>query len=533
MHRLFVLLFAAAAGYISLSQEMLWMRAVSYMTGGRPSVFAHVLGFFLIGIALGSLWGERLCERGFKHRSPTRIIGLVLILAACVYYVSIAAVAQLLVVNHTLGMIATHLTVMLVSMLSGVIFPVLCHYGTRAGEAAGLAVSRIYMANIVGSTLGPLVTGFVLMQYLPTDRIILWISVGTFALGVAALGFGLEWRKAKGDLGWLLVAPIAAGVLAFLLPTHAWMYDRLLENLHATDRPQAPYAYRHLVQNRSGIIAIVPHPKGDILYGGGMYDGMFTTDPTLDANGIKRAYMIAALHPNPQKVLEIGLASGSWMAVVSKYAPVQSMTIIEINPGYLPLIAQYPEQAKLLNDPRVSVHIDDGRRWLQRHPDATFDFMLQNTTWHWRSHATNLLSADYFRLCQRHLNPGGVLYCNTTYCDDVAYTAAQVFKHVVRYKNFIAASDAPFALTPDQIRENLWKFQVNGQPYFAPDNPQLHAVVEELAAADLSDQAPALRAARDLRVITDDNMAVEYKRTTLYDSNRTWAAFWRKWVQTN
>ena len=48
MRRFFVLFFAAATGYVSLTQEMLWMRAVSYATGGEPATFAHVLGFFLL-----------------------------------------------------------------------------------------------------------------------------------------------------------------------------------------------------------------------------------------------------------------------------------------------------------------------------------------------------------------------------------------------------------------------------------------------------------------------------------------------------
>ncbi len=71
MRRFFVLFFAAATGYISLSQEMLWMRAVGYITGGEPTVFAHVLGFFLIGVAAGALYGEQLW-RGSSIRRMTR-----------------------------------------------------------------------------------------------------------------------------------------------------------------------------------------------------------------------------------------------------------------------------------------------------------------------------------------------------------------------------------------------------------------------------------------------------------------------------
>ncbi len=286
--------------------------------------------------------------------------------------------------------------------------------------------------------------------------------------------------------------------------------------------------YKYVNENRHGIITVSTSPKGDILWGGGVYDGMFTTDPVLDANGIKRAYMVAALHPNPQTVLEIGLASASWARVLAQYPPVSKITVVEINPGYLDIIKHYPEQATILSDPRITIHIDDGRRWLKRNPSAKFDFMLQNTTWHWRSHATNLLSADYFQLCKSHLNPGGVLYANTTECADVFYTAANVFKHVVRYKNFVAASDSPFTLTPDQIRQNLLKFQVNNHPLFASNDPAMQSVLQELSTADLSDIATSLRRRTDLRVITDDNMAPEYKQTRLYNRDHNWHSLFKR-----
>src|SRR5438105_2864911 len=142
MRRLIILFFAAATGYISLSQEMLWMRAVSYMTGGDPRVFAHVLGFFLIGVALGSFWAEKLCERLFAGaaRSPMPLIGGLLLISGAFYYLSISVTANLLTVPSSIGAVAMYAIVAAVSFLLGGIFPLLCHYGARAGEAAGITV---------------------------------------------------------------------------------------------------------------------------------------------------------------------------------------------------------------------------------------------------------------------------------------------------------------------------------------------------------------------------------------------------------
>jgi len=264
------------------------------------------------------------------------------------------------------------------------------------------------------------------------------------------------------------------------------------------------------VQNRSGIVAVTADfaELSDTVYGGAIYDGNFNVDPWLDTNGITRAYLMAALHSQPKSVLEIGLASGSWSRVITAYEPVEKLISIEINPGYLKLIAEYPEQATLLSDPKRTIAIDDGRRWLLRHPDERFDFILQNTTFHWRDHATNLLSVEYFQLCKRHLKPGGVIYVNTTDDEDVTFTAAKTFQHVVRVSKFIAASDAMFSATVDQVRKNLLRFRMDGTAVFA--DPKLSSVLTRLSMHDLTDVGPEIRDRKDLKLITDDNMRPEF-----------------------
>jgi len=520
----FALVFAAAAAYVSLSQEMLWMRMVSYITGGDPSVFAHVLGVFLVGVALGALAAEKLCERGFAGAiSPATFVGVMLAGSAILYWLSLGLIARLFVAAPLLAGVATYAVVCAVSFLLGGVFPVVCHWGTEEGEAVGLAVSRIYMANIVGSTLGPLLTGFVLMEYLPLERIIVLLSAVAVLLGGAALAMERRWRR------WpVLLAPaLAAGMVA----AGGWLYQGFLERLHFQSHWNPACAYKTVLHNRCGIIAVAEDPSGmaDMLYGCGMFDGTFNVDPWLNSNGIDRAYMIAALHPRPRSVLEIGLASGSWSRVIAAYEPVERHVIVEINPRYVDLVAQYAPQKDLLRDPRVEIHFDDGRRWLMRNRGEKFDLIVQNTTWHWRSQITNLLSAEYLTMCRERLNAGGVMYFNATGSEDAVYTAARVFRHVVRYRWFVAVSDSPFALAPEQVHANLLKFAFDGRAVFDESRPEYAALARRLAAHPLIDVGEALRQRRDLWLVTDDNMATEYKRRRWYDPRATWGALWGRW----
>ena len=94
------------------------------------------------------------------------------------------------------------------------------------------------------------------------------------------------------------------------------------------------------------------------------------------------------------------MSTGAWIRAVQGFPGVEAIDVVEINPAYVELTRAYPTLAPLLDDPRVHIHIDDGRRWLKRNPDARYDLIIQNTTYHWRANAGNLLSQGISGGCQ-------------------------------------------------------------------------------------------------------------------------------------
>jgi predicted membrane-bound spermidine synthase len=521
------LLLAAATGYISLSQEILWFRAISYITAGKPDVFAYVLGFLLFGVALGALIARRVCAAGGRYAMP--FIVLMLVLAGIGYELSLPAIAVFLTHYGNTGLIAAYVAVTLIAMLLGSVFPVVCHFGIEGRTSTGFWLSLVYFLNILGATAGPLITGFVLLQVFSLQVNCLILSMAT--LGLAGI-LGLVYLPSNQlRLGTLAVV---TGALTVITLVHGGLYFQIFEKLNLKklyhvyaeyQRLYPEYAdslpYKYLLQNRSGVIAVEDRPPADVIYGGGIYDGRFNVDPLLrdelvdpywSVNVIERAYMMAALHPQPSEVLEIGLSSGSWSRVISDHEAVQHLTVVEINPDYVDLLDKYPESATVKHDPRVDIVVDDGRRWLRRHPDARFDFILMNTSYHWRDHCTNLLSVEFLEICKQHLKPGGVMYYNTTTSNDVIYTAAQVFQYITVYHSFVAASDSAFDMTRDEKAANLLRFVHDGRAVFDPRDPsRRELLISHFLDFDMSDQGPYWRSLPGLWRITDDNMATEYK----------------------
>jgi spermidine synthase len=282
--------------------------------------------------------------------------------------------------------------------------------------------------------------------------------------------------------------------------------------------------FAQTVQTKSGTINVTS--RGQV-FGHGAYDGAFNTDLIQDKNLVIRAYFLGAIHPKPEEVLVIGLASGSWAQVFAHHPDVRSVTIVEINPGYLDVVAANPLVASLLTNPKVKIFIDDGRRWLAHHDERRFDAIVANTTQHWRSHVTNLLSVEFLKLVQSRLKPNGIYYFNATGSNEAQRTAALAFPHALRVSSMVAVSDSPISVDRSRWRRLLANYRIDNRPTFRPDDPlhrerfeQVLALAVDFGAGSHAppDEEPFLERrehilsrTEKLPIITDDNMFTEWK----------------------
>ncbi len=371
---------AAAAGFIALSYEILWYRVISYASWGLPGAFGLLLSAYLFGLAIGSRVAGALC----KDKSQTgdtnqlRSLAVFTLVANVVAWLVIPAFgwgAQ----KHDWPAILP--AVLVAAALLGAILPLVAHFGIKPDDKAGANLSYIYLSNIVGSSAGSLITGFVFLDHWTLQQIGAIVLVLGMLL-VAALVV-LSDLKGSGRLAGLV--GVFVGSLLLVKATPA-AYDRIWEKLQYKSKfngASGPEGTRFLdvVETKSGVITVT---QDGTVYGGGAYDGKVSTSIRYDRNGIFRAHGVGAMHPAPKNVLMIGLATGAWAQVVANIPTVEKMTVVEINPGYLTLIAKYDQVKSLLKNPKVDIVVDDGRRWLNRHPESKFDFIVMNTTWNWR-----------------------------------------------------------------------------------------------------------------------------------------------------
>jgi hypothetical protein len=194
---------------------------------------------------------------------------------------------------------------------------------------------------------------------------------------------------------------------------------------------------------------------------------------------------------------------------------VESLTVVEINPGYIQIVAKYPQVASLLSNPKVTIVIDDGRRWLTRN-DRQFDMIVSNTPFHWRAHSTNLLSVEYCRLVRAHLSPGGVYYFNTTGSSAALKTAMVGFPYGVRFMTLAAVGLRPISFDRQRFGEVIANYRIDGRPVLNPALPvlreRIQAVIDSL---EVEGRGSILRRLATTPLVTDDNMLPEWHPTVV------------------
>jgi spermidine synthase len=433
-------------------------------------------------------------------------------------YASVVGILFLPLLDHLawLGNAVTGAAFVLVYLIArfwGSLLPNFAEFGVAADDRAGMRTALLYLANIMGSASGSILTGFVLTDYLGVVALSTTLALASLACAALLAGLLPLPRADK-----MLRAGVALGLAALALVAIPRLSAGVLDVLQWKGAPQA-VAFDHVVENRSGVITVT---AGGTVFGNGMYDGRFNTDLKRDTNGIVRPYALSLFHPAPRRVLMIGLSSGSWAQVIANNPDVESLTVIEINPGYLTLIAGEPEVASLLANPKVTIVTDDGRRWMRANPARRFDAIVSNTTWYFRANVTNLVSDEFLDIVKRHLNSGGIFFYNTTDSARVQRTGCLAFAHGARFLNHMVLSEASIRWDFVRWRHILEAYRIDGRAIFDATRGEDRAELDRLqswekglAGGDEQQQieicSNILTRTTGKQPVTDNNMGSEWR----------------------
>jgi spermidine synthase len=118
----------------------------------------------------------------------------------------------------------------------------------------------------------------------------------------------------------------------------------------------------------------------------------------------------ALFHPNPRSVLVVGCGAGVTAGSFLLHPSIEKVNLCEIEPLIPKAVAQFfgEENYDVVQDPRVRLIYDDARHYVLTTRER-FDVITSDPIHPWVKGAATLYTKDYFELCKRHLNPGGMV----------------------------------------------------------------------------------------------------------------------------
>ncbi|MFN8096025.1 MAG: fused MFS/spermidine synthase [Vicinamibacteria bacterium] len=512
------LLLYAASGFVALSLEIVWFRLIDVGVKGTAFTFGTVLSIYLLGLGAGSLHASRLAPRLARPLEAFLDAQIAILVAAGGSVALLAALPPHLPVlrwfveywrddpffqlgaDWSAGTLLRLYLLLPLSLyglptvLMGLSFGALQRAVQSEPESSGRKVGFLQAANIAGCTLGSLLTGLALLE---------WIgSAGTLRLLVGAGGATwLALRRGAGLSGRGLAARAAALLAVFaLLPGTGALWERL----HGVERRAATGGPTLVGEDSSAVSVVVPASAASwrvkvngLPHSWLPYDGIHTMLGAVPA----------VVHPAPRRVVVVGLGSGETAWAVACRPETESIRVYEIAASQPRLLRAASGAAplgalrQLLDDPRVSIEAADGRRALAR-TDERYDLVQADAMFRTSAGSGNLYSLEFFRLCASRLARGGIV-CTQKPSRRVGLTFSEALPYSIDFGNIILGSNDPIPLDPAAWRGRLDRREVAGR--FPPE--ALAAIRERLAEARVARRNPEARVGLNLDLFPRDEFA--------------------------
>jgi spermidine synthase len=309
------------------------------------------------------------------------------------------------------------------TVLWGASFPLALASVAARGQDPGRLVGRVYAANTVGAIVGALGASLIMIAWVGTQQtqrvlialsslsgLLLLISSLPDPAAATASEEPSHFPPPSGILLPVLSLLVGSGLAVLLVASVPPVPWRLV----ALGRYLAVYGEdRELLYMGEGMNASVAVTK---MNGGGARNFHISgkieasTDPQDMRLQRMLGHLPALIHPHPRSILVVGCGAGITAGSFLTYPEVTNVVICEIEPLIPSVITGYftNENYDVCHDPRVRIVFDDARHFVLTTRE-NFDIITSDPIHPWVKGAATLYTRDYFQLCQRRLNAGGLV----------------------------------------------------------------------------------------------------------------------------
>ncbi|HEX9974537.1 MAG TPA: fused MFS/spermidine synthase [bacterium] len=434
------------SGLSAMAFQVAWTRALILSLGSSTYAFSAIVACFIFGLAIGSFiisfWADKI-------KNPLGIAGLlelVIGLSALLIVLLFGEMPEivrriseakdsfeyilLLEILYVFGLL------ILPTLCMGALMPLICRIYDPQSSSAARSVGNVYASNTVGTIIGAILAGFILIpsKLVGMQNTIILASV---ICGLVGTVFILnKTRRSKLAIYiivgavWILgmvignqVKPWSKNVMVSgpYLASERENYNVLYyrEGIDATVAVTSPYGSKGMLR----ALRINGKPDASNEWGDMITQSLLANIPLL-------------LKPDAKEICNIGLGAGITAGSALAY-PVEKIDVVEISAAVVEA-AKYFEESnnKVLTDQRVKIHLADARNFLLL-TDNQYDLIISEPSNPWMSGIANLYTKEFFKIVNNRLKPGGMhcqwIHSYSMKADDFAAiirTISEVFPYV-------------------------------------------------------------------------------------------------------
>jgi len=433
LHNLALVLLGLTA-FASLLNEIAWTRVLVMIVGGSTYAFTLILLVFLLGIGLGSvIVARRSLARDETAAAAAVAQGITGMGAALLflffgflptYIIAVFQIPDLSAALRLLLMgVAVGAVVLIPAIGMGMTFPLLTDLTARPRDARAADVGAAYALNTLGSILGAVLTGFVLVVVLGTQTT---LRIGLVVNGFAALalaGFAARGiAEGSQDDRRLRVRVMSAGVLGMLAVVAAFVgpgwSTRLIDlgpTIYARQRMDKQARRQFLTHRGVRQLTFREGPNATVSVWEGEAGRSLRVNGKVDASDrgdmdtqimIGLAPVVA--RPGAASALLIGYGTGVTAHVLASVPAMARVKVVEIEPAVMGTDTLFRGvNDSVLFRPNVRVVIDDARSALQLDLDR-YDIIVSEPSNPWIAGIATLYTPEFFRIAKARLSDDGV-----------------------------------------------------------------------------------------------------------------------------
>ncbi len=427
-------------GATIIGLELVVIRILTISLSGLYIVFPVVIGSFILGMGLGSLWLAKHSETSFvklRRLLSVGIWGLFLIYLTGAYWPYVHHLIREYLYQYSWGWSAyiavsfllAALILMPTTFFLGQILPAcfielsklnflnsdLNNGSTNTGRTVGL----VYALSTIGTLFGAIVLGYLALSFVNLDMLIKLMILSLLVLlfcyyfsevkkrsrVIIAVVFLHAMFLPSWNYKFLMYADIPGSIFD-LKSDWKWGFPPFKENIQMLDYKDGP-------DMSAGVTHVDrPHPSGQKLGSrtitiNGKSDGSTYGDYATNTLMSLLPYLLGPSVPN-QRAAVVGLGTGMSVSVLGTFKDIISVDAVEISQTVIDYAEFYESyNYGVLNRPKIKMVHQDAIRFLRGKKDY-YDIVVSEPSNLWRSGNENLYTEDYIRVVKRSLKKGGL-----------------------------------------------------------------------------------------------------------------------------